>query len=58
MNIENNILRTVMKWVNVFSRYNHFSVGLFQLDDIVYYISLIVIFLFLTDRVLERKRWA
>ena len=32
--------------------------GLFQLDDIVYYISLIVIFLFLTDRVLERKRWA
>ena len=56
--IENNVLRTVMKWVNVFSRYNHFSVGLFQLDDIVYYLSLIVIFLFLTDRVLERKRWA
>ncbi len=56
--IESNAVRSVLKWVNVFSRYAHFSVGLFQLDDIVYYISLIVIFLFLTDRVLERKRWA
>ena len=56
--IEINWLRYIVNWISVFARYNHFSLGLFALDDIVYYLSLIVIFLFLTDRVLERKRWA
>lgn len=56
--IDNNVLRYIMNWISVFSRYEHFSIGLFALDDIVYYISLTVIFLFLTDRVLEKKRWA
>ena len=56
--IENNVVRKIVSWISVFSRYSHLSLGLFSLDDIVYYISLIVIFLFLTDRVLERKRWA
>ena len=56
--IENNVVRRIVSWVSVFSRYNHLTLGLFSLDDIVYYLSLIVIFLFLTDRVLERKRWA
>ena len=56
--IQNDFLRKILNWVSVFSRYRHLSLGLFALDDILYYISLIVVFLFLTDRVLERKRWA
>jgi len=56
--VDNNILRSIMEWVSVFSRYKHFALGVFSLADIVYYISLTVIFLFLTTRVLEKKRWA
>lgn len=56
--VKSDFLRVVISWVSVFSRYNHFALGLFALDDIVYYVSLTGIFLFLTGRVLERKRWA
>ena len=56
--VDSAVLRTVLSWISVFSRYQHFALGLFALDDIVYYISLTVVFLFLTDRVLEKKRWA
>lgn len=56
--ITNDALREVISWISVFSRYSHFRIGLFALDDIVYYVSLTGIFLFLTGRVLEKKRWA
>ena len=56
--VQNNVLRYIINWISVFARYQSFSLGLFSLDDIVYYISLTGIFLFLTDRVLEKKRWA
>jgi len=56
--IENNFMRFLMKFISLFARYQNFSLGLFALDDIVYYISITVIFLFLTGRVIEKKRWA
>ncbi len=40
------------------TRYGHFALGLFSLADIVYFVTITFIFLFLTDRVIERKRWA
>ncbi len=40
------------------TRYGHFALGLFSLADVVYFISIAFIFLFLTERVIERKRWA
>jgi len=56
--IENGFMRFLMKFISLFARYQNFSLGLFALDDIVYYISITVIFLFLTGRVIEKKRWA
>lgn len=40
------------------TRYGHFALGLFPLSDIIYFASVCLVFLFLTDRVLERRRWA
>lgn len=40
------------------SRYGHFAMGLFPLSDVVYFATVCLVFLFLTDRVLERRRWA
>ncbi|MBE6688418.1 MAG: ABC transporter [Ruminococcaceae bacterium] len=50
-------LRILVKWLSVFDRYNDFSYGLFSLSAIFYYISIIVVFLFLTIRIYEKRRW-
>lgn len=50
-------LRVLVKWLSVFDRYNDFTYGLFSLGAIFYYISIIVVFLFLTIRVYEKRRW-
>ncbi len=50
-------LRVVMKWLSVFDRFYVFTYGYFDLVAILYYISILVIFIFLTVRVLEKRRW-
>ncbi len=39
-------------------RYVGFTLGLFDLSNALYFISTVVVFLFLTVRVLEKRRWA
>lgn len=39
------------------SRYNPFTYGIFDLSNVLFFVSAVVIFLFLTVRVLEKKRW-
>jgi hypothetical protein len=56
--IGNETLRIVVKWLSLFTRFNSFSYGIFDLTSIIYYFSIIVIFLFMTVRVYEKRRWA
>ena len=56
--IGNGFLRTVVRWFSVFDRFYPFTDGIFDLTAMVYYASLTVIFLFLTVRVYEKRRWA
>ena len=56
-NIDFAPLRILVKWLSVFDRYNDFSYGLFSLSAVFYYISIIVVFLFLTIRIYEKRRW-
>lgn len=56
--VDNVVVSAVLNWLSVFSRYSGFTAGVFSLADIVYYISVTVVFLFLTGRVIEKKRWA
>lgn len=56
--VDNVVVSAVLNWLSVFSRYSGFTAGVFSLADVVYYISVTVMFLFLTTRVIEKKRWA
>ena len=38
--------------------YQDFASGTFNIPDVVFFLSFIAVFLFLTDRALERKRWS
>lgn len=50
-------IRFVIEWVSVLSRYMTFSQGLFDYAALLYYVSLAFVFLFLTVRVYEKRRW-
>lgn len=45
-------------FVSMFVRYGTITAGLFALDDIVYFLTVTALFLFLSYRVLEKKRWS
>ena len=51
------IIRAVIDWVSVLSRFSAFSNGIFDFAALLYYVSLAFIFLFLTVRVYEKRRW-
>jgi ABC-2 type transport system permease protein len=50
-------IRFVIDWVSVLSRYMNFNNGLIDWAALLYYVSLAFIFLFLTVRVYEKRRW-
>lgn len=44
--------------LSFFERYNGFTYGLFDLANVLFFISAVVMFLFFTVRVLEKRRWS
>lgn len=56
--VDQPFIQNVLNFFSIFTRYQNIMLGLFSLADIVYYISFTVVFLFLTTRVIEKKRWA
>ena len=47
----------IVEWPNPSARLSNFSSGIFEIVPLVFFISLIAIFLFLTVRVIEKRRW-
>ena len=50
-------LRVVMKWLSIFDRFYVFTYGYFDIVALLYYVSITVVFIFLTVRVYEKRRW-
>jgi ABC-2 type transport system permease protein len=50
-------IRMVLSWISVYSRFGNFQNGLFDFAAILYYASICFIFVFLTVRVYEKRRW-
>jgi len=56
--IDSFVIRSVLNWVSVYSRYGNFAYGIFDVAATVYYISVTAVFLFLATRMCERRRYA
>ena len=56
--IDNYVIRTVLSWFSLMERLANFTYGYFDVNALVYYLSLSFVFLFLTVRVYEKRRWA
>ncbi len=51
-------VRYVIDWVSVISRFSYFQHGILDWSALLYYLSLTFIFVYLTVRVYEHRRWA
>ena len=51
-------LRPVLSWFSLYSRYNQFAAGRLSFANILYYLSFAGLMLFLTVRVIDRRRWS
>ena len=56
--IDSYVIRFVLNWISVYSRYANFTYGYFDISATVYYLSISAVFLFLAVRVYERRRYA
>jgi len=48
----------VFGWLSANARFYNFYMGIFDLADIIYYLSIIFVFLFLSIQVIKKKRWS
>jgi ABC-2 type transport system permease protein len=56
--IEKEFFRVILKWFSVIDRYAPFTLGYFDIPAIIYFVSFTAVFLFLTVRVYEKRRWS
>ena len=51
-------IRKLLGWFSLNRRYQPFTLGLLKIDALVYYASFSALFLFLTVRTIEKRRWS
>lgn len=55
--IDSYAIRVVLDWLSVYARYEKFTYGIFDIGALIYYVSLAGVFLFLTVRVFEARKY-
>jgi len=55
--VNSTAFRYVLDFFSIFSRFSAFTYGIFDISSIIYYTSIVIIFLFLTIRIYEIRRW-
>jgi ABC-2 type transport system permease protein len=52
------LIGQILAWFSLLKRYNDFSMGVLSLSPIVYYLTFSGAFVFLTVRMIEKRRWS
>ena len=56
--VDNVVFQTIVNWISFQSRYTPFTNGIFNVSSVVFFLSVVVVFNFLTARKLESRRWS
>lgn len=56
--VSNEFLTKLIGYLSFNQNYSNFTYGILNLSNIVFFLSVIAIFIFLTTRVLEKRRWS
>lgn len=54
--ISNEVIVKVLLWLSPMQRFSEFTMGILSLESVIYYISVIALFLFLTVTAFEKRR--
>lgn len=54
----NAVITAVVNFISLNQRYTDFTIGVISYDNVIFFLSMQALFLFLTVRVLDRKRWS
>ncbi len=57
-NISNAVVQKIIQWISFNSRYTPFTKGMLDVSSMVFFLSVIAVFVFLTARKLESRRWS
>jgi ABC-2 type transport system permease protein len=49
---------SALKWLNPSARLSNYLVGIFELAPLLFFLSIIAAFIFLTNRIIEKRRWS
>lgn len=52
------LIGETLDWFSLIDRFDSFSLGLVKLEEVVFYLSFSSVFLFMTVRIIEKRRWA
>ena len=55
--VANSVVRFIIDWISIFSRFGNFTYGVVDIAALIYYLSIAGVFVFLTVRVYEKRRW-
>ena len=56
--ISNETIKSIVRWFSLMDKYSEFQAGVLNFESVVYYISFIFVFLFLTAQVIKRGRYS
>lgn len=55
--IDSYVIRFILSWISIYSRYSAFTYGIFDYVAVLYYVSICFVFCYLTIRIYEQRRW-
>lgn len=53
----NSVVYNILNYISFSQHFRNFTLGIFNVTDVVFFLSISVLFIFLTSRMLEKKRW-
>lgn len=56
--IDSYAVRMVIDWISIYSRFGNFGYGILDPATMIYYFSICFVFMFLTVRIYEKRRWS
>lgn len=56
--VKSSFVRSILKWFSVVDRFTPFTHQMLDVSAIIYYLSLAAVGIFLTTRVIEKRRWS
>ena len=58
LNMQDGILKDLLSVISLYDRYSEFQRGILNIQSVIYYLSFIFVFLFLTVRIIDKRRYS